>query len=262
MKKGEFEDCQKNGVKDIVEIKVGIDGLTIAQSKAGGSTKLTRKQVFQALAAQVPDKDGKLVANPYKKWSEIDPSLPDVKIEVLGPPPTSGTRDSFHELFLEHGALEFPSLKDLTTADSKAFDAVWKSIRKDGAYVEAGENDNVIVQKLEANKDAYGIFGYSFLEENTAKLKGVAIEGVEPEYDVISSGKYKGARPLFIYVKKQHVGVVPGIDKFVEEYVSEKAMSKDGYLARKGLVALPKEEADKVRETALGMKTLSADLVN
>lgn len=261
IKKGEFEDCQKNGVKDIVEIKVGIDGLTIAQSKNGPETKLTRQQVFQALAEQVPDKDGKLIPNPYKKWSEIDPSLPDVKIEVLGPPPTSGTRDSFHELFLEKGAEAYPSLKDLKKADSKAFDKVWKSIRKDGAYVEAGENDNVIVQKLEANKDAYGIFGYSFLEENTAKLKGVAIEGVEPEYDAISAGKYKGARPLFIYVKKQHVGVVPGIDKFVEEYVSEKAMSKDGYLARKGLIALPKEEADKVRAAAHELKTLSADSV-
>lgn len=258
MKKGEFEDCQKNGVTDIVEIKVGIDGLTIAQSKAGPAVKLSRKQVFQALAEQVPDKDGKLVANPNKNWSDIDASLPAIKIEVLGPPPTSGTRDSFHELFMEKGAEEFPSLKDLKKADSKAFDKVWKSIRKDGAYVEAGENDNVIVQKLEANKNAFGIFGYSFLEENTAKLKGVAIDGVEPEYDAISGGKYKGARPLFIYVKKQHVGVVPGIDKFVAEYVADKTMSADGYLARKGLVALPKTEAAKVREAALALKPMAA----
>ncbi len=258
IKKGEFDDCQKNGVKDIVEIKVGIDGLTLAQSKAASPLKLTRKQVFLALAEQVPDKDGKLVANPNKTWADVDPALPAVKIEVLGPPPTSGTRDSFHELFLEKGAEEFPSLKDLKKADSKAFDKVWKSIRKDGAYVEAGENDNVIVQKLEANKAAVGIFGYSFLEENTSKLQGVAIEGVVPEYDAISSGKYKGARPLFIYVKKQHVGVIPGLDKFVAEYVSDKALSKDGYLARKGLVALPKAEAAKTRENALAMKTLAA----
>ncbi len=258
IKKGEFEDCQKNGVKDIVEIRVGIDGLTIAQSKAGPAIKLTRKQVFQALAEQVPDKDGKLVANPYKTWSDVDASLPAIKIEVLGPPPTSGTRDSFHELFMEKGAEEFASLKDLKKADSKAFDKVWKSIRKDGAYVEAGENDNVIVQKLEANKNAFGIFGYSFLEENTAKLKGVAIEGVEPEGEAISSGKYKGARPLFVYIKKQHVGVIPGLDKFVAEYVSDKAMSKDGYLARKGLVPLPKAEAGKVAEAAKAMKVLDA----
>lgn len=258
IKKGEFEMCEKNGVKEIVEIKVGIDGLTIAQSKAGPKTSLTRKQVFQALAEKVPDKDGKLVDNPYKNWSDIDASLPNIKIEVLGPPPTSGTRDSFHELFMEKGAEEFATLKDLKKSDAKAFDNVWKSIRKDGAYVEAGENDNVIVQKLEANKNAFGIFGYSFLEENTAKLKGVAIEGVEPEYDAISAGKYKGARPLFIYVKKQHVGVVPGIDKFVAEYVADKAMSKDGYLARKGLVALPGEEAKKVRDAAIAMKSLAA----
>jgi len=261
IKKGEFDDCQKNGVKDIVEIKVGIDGLTLAASKAGAAIALTRKQIFQALAEMVPDKDGKLVANPYKNWSDIDAALPATKIEVLGPPPTSGTRDSFHELFMEKGAEAFDSLKALKTSDSKAFDKVWKSIRKDGAYVEAGENDNVIVQKLEANKNAYGIFGYSFLEENLSKLKGVGIEGVVPDYDVISSGKYKGARPLFIYVKKQHVGVIPGMDKFVAEYVSDKAMSKDGYLARKGLVALPKEEATKVAASAKGMTALTAEAV-
>lgn len=255
MKKGEFDDCQKNGVKDIVEIKVGIDGLTIAQSKAGPNMKLTMEQVYLALAEQVPGKDGKLVANPYKNWSDIDKSLPNVKIEVLGPPPTSGTRDSFHELFMEVGAKGIPAMKKL---DKKAFDKAWKSIRKDGAYVEAGENDNVIVQKLVANKNAFGIFGYSFLEENTAKLKGVPINGVEPEYDVISSGKYKGARPLFFYVKKQHVGVVPGIEKFVAEYVSDKAMSKDGYLARKGLVALPQAEAAKVKASAQAMKPITA----
>ena len=257
MKKGEFDDCQKNGVKDIVEIKVGIDGLTIAQSKAGPASKLTMEQVFLALAAQVPDKDGKLIPNPNKTWSDVDKALPNIKIEVLGPPPTSGTRDSFHELFMEIGAKKIAALKDLQK-DSKAFDKVWKSMRKDGAFVEAGENDNVIVQKLEANKNAFGIFGYSFLEENTAKLKGVAIDGVEPDYDAISSGKYKGARPLFVYVKKQHVGVVPGIDKFVAEYVSPKALSKDGYLARKGLVALPKGELDKVMTDAKGMKVLAA----
>jgi phosphate transport system substrate-binding protein len=258
MKKSEFEDCQKNGVKDIVEIKVGIDGITIAQSKAGPTMKLSMEQVFLALAEQVPDKDGKLVPNPNKNWSDIDKALPAIKIEVLGPPPTSGTRDSFHELFMEVGAKKIASLAALQKADAKAFDKVWKSIRKDGAYVEAGENDNVIVQKLEANKNAFGIFGYSFLEENTAKLKGVSVDGVEPEYDAISSGKYKGARPLFVYVKKQHVGVVPGIDKFVAEYVSPKALSKDGYLARKGLVALPKAELDKVMADAKGMKVLAA----
>jgi phosphate transport system substrate-binding protein len=256
--KGEFADCQKNGVTDIVEIKVGVDGLSIAQSKAGQTLKLTMAQVFLALAGQVPDKDGKLVANPYKNWSDIDPSLPNLKIEVLGPPPTSGTRDSFHELFMEVGAQSIPVLAELRKTDRKAFDNLWKTIRQDGAYVEAGENDNVIVQKLEANKNAFGIFGYSFLEENSAKLKGVPINGVEPTDTNISSGKYTGARPLFIYAKKQHVGVVPGIDKFVAEYVSDRAMSRDGYLARKGLVAMPKEEAGKVAADAKSLKVLTA----
>ncbi len=263
MKKAEFELCQKGGVKDIVEIKVGIDGLTIAQSKEGGAIKLTRKQVFQALAEQVPDKDGKLVTNPYKNWSEIDPSLPNVKIEVLGPPPTSGTRDSFHELFMEKGAEEFDSLKAMKKADeekkTKDFEKVWKSVRKDGAYVEAGENDNVIVQKLDGNKNAFGIFGFSFLEENAAKLKGVSIDGVDPTYENISAGKYKGARDLYVYVKKQHVGVIPGLEKFVAEYVSAKASGEDGYLAQKGLVPLPKAVMEKVASAANAMEVMKGD---
>jgi len=258
IKKGEFEDCQKNGVKDVVELKVGIDGLVLAQSKAGSGMSLTMAQIFLALAEQVPGPDGKLIANPNKTWSDVDKSLPNIKIEVLGPPPTSGTRDSFHELFLEVGAKSLPALKDMQKADAKGFEKLWKSIRKDGAYVEAGENDNVIVQKLESNKNTVGIFGYSFLEENLAKLRGVTIDGVEPDYDTSSSGKYKGARPLFVYVKKQHVGVIPGMEKFVTEYVSAKAMSKDGYLARRGLVALPKAEADRVAAVAKEMKPLVA----
>ncbi len=258
IKKGEFEDCQKNGVTDIVEIKVGIDGLVLAQSKGGTPLKLTLEQVFLALAEQVPGADGKLVANPHKNWSDIDKSLPNVKIEVLGPPPTSGTRDSFHELYMEVGAKKIAALKDMQKADAKGFEKLWKSLRKDGAFVEAGENDNVIVQKLEANKNAVGIFGYSFLEENASKLRGASINGVEPDYDTISGGKFPGARPLFFYVKKQHVGVIPGIAEFAAEYVSDKAMSKDGYLARKGLVALPKAEAEKVAAAVKAMKPLTA----
>jgi phosphate transport system substrate-binding protein len=261
IKKAEFETCAKNGVKEIVELNIGFDGLTLAQSKDGGDVKLSLKQVFLALAAKVPNDKGELVDNPYKKWSEIDKSLPDVKIEVLGPPPTSGTRDSLHELFLEKGALTFDSLKALKEKDSKAFDAVWKSVRKDGAYVEAGENDNVIVQKLEANKDAFGVFGYSFLEENKAKLKGVALDGNAPTYDTISTGKYVGARRIYIYFKKAHVGVIPGLDKFIEEYVSDKALGEDGYLAGKGLVTLPPAELGKARETIKAMSALSADVL-
>jgi phosphate transport system substrate-binding protein len=250
MKKSEFEDCQKNGVKDIVEITVGFDGISVAQSKDGSPIKLTLGQLLLAIAKEVPGPDGKLVANPYKNWSDIDKSLPNTKIEVLGPPPTSGTRDALHELLLEPGAESIPALAAIKKADRKAFDKVWKSLREDGAYVEAGENDNLIVQKLVANKNAFGIFGYSFLEENANKLRGVPLNGVDPTYENIASGKYKGSRLLYVYLKKQHVGVVPGLDKFAAEYVSPKAIGEDGYLAKKGLVTLPKAEADQVRKSS------------
>ncbi|MBA4130906.1 MAG: phosphate ABC transporter substrate-binding protein [Hyphomicrobium sp.] len=261
IKKSEFELCDKNGVKDIIELTVGYDGLTIAQSKDGPQVALTRKQVFQALAEKVPNDKGELVDNPYKNWSDIDPSLPNIKIEVLGPPPTSGTRDSFHELFMEKGAEGFDSLKAMKAdkATEKDFEKIWKSIRKDGAYVEAGENDNVIVQKLEGNKNAFGIFGFSFLEENADKLKGVAIEGADPTFDNISGGKYKGARPLFVYFKKAHIGVIPGLDKFIAEYTSEKALGTEGYLTEKGLVALPKDAFEKSAKAANEGVTLKAD---
>ncbi|MGB8313121.1 MAG: PstS family phosphate ABC transporter substrate-binding protein [Aestuariivirga sp.] len=259
IKKSEFEDCAKNGVTDIVEVKIGFDGLTLAASKDAPAMKLTKQQIFMALAKQVPDKDGKLVDNPYKLWSDIDASLPKEKIEVLGPPPTSGTRDSFMELALEAGAGKFKSLEDLKKSDAKAYEAVWKSIREDGAFVEAGENDNLIVQKLQANPAALGIFGYSFLEENASSIKGTEIDGIAPTYDTIASGDYKMARPLFIYVKKQHVGVVPGIAEFVAEYVSDKALGADGYLADKGLITLPGADAEKSRAVATAMDVIKID---
>jgi phosphate transport system substrate-binding protein len=259
IKKSEFEDCAKNGVTDIVEIKVGFDGLTIAASKDAPAMKLTKQQVFMALAKQVPDADGKLIDNPYKMWSDIDVSLPKEKIEVLGPPPTSGTRDSFMELAMEVGAAKFKSLEALKKSDAKAFEAVWKSIREDGAYVEAGENDNLIVQKLQANPAALGIFGFSFLEENASSIKGLEIDGVAPAYETVASGDYKMARPLYVYAKKQHVGVVPGIAEFVAEYVSDKALGVDGYLADKGLITLPEADAEKSRAMATAMDVLKID---
>jgi phosphate transport system substrate-binding protein len=259
IKKGEFADCQKNGVKDIIEIAVGFDGISVAQSKEGQPIKLTLAQLFLALAKEVPGPDGKLIPNPNRNWSDTDKSLPNTKIEVLGPPPTSGTRDALHELLLEPGAEAIPALAALKKSDAKAFERAWKSLREDGAYVEAGENDNLIVQKLLANKSSFGIFGFSFLEENTAKLRGAPLNGIDPTYDNIASGKYKGSRLLYVYVKKQHVGVIPGIDKFVAEYVSPKAIGEDGYLSKKGLVALPKAEADKVRNSVREMKPLTAE---
>lgn len=259
IKKSEFETCAKNGVTDIVEITVGFDGLTVAHSKAAQPVALTRTQLFMALAKEVPGADGKLVANPYKMWNEIDPALPAKKIEVLGPPPTSGTRDSFHELVMEKGAEGVEALKALKEADAKAFEKVWKSMREDGAYVEAGENDNVIVQKLEANPDAFGVFGYSFLEENVAKLQGVAVEGVAPTFETIADGSYKASRKLYVYIKKAHVGVIPGLDKFAMEYVSDAALGEDGYLAAKGLVTLPADQRKAVVEAVTAMTAMKGD---
>jgi phosphate transport system substrate-binding protein len=244
MKRAEFELCAKNGVTDIVEFKLGYDGLVLSTSKEGPDASFTRKQLFLALAKQVPDKDGKMIANPYKMWSDIDAALPAEKIEVLGPPPTSGTRDSFTELFLKKGAEEFPALLELGTTDVPAFEAIWKTIREDGAYVEAGENDNLIIKKLEGNPKAFGVFGYSFLEENAEKIKAAAIDGDKPNYKDIANGNYKGSRLLYIYMKKDHLGLVPGMIEFVTEFTSSQAIGEDGYLLDKGLVALKTCDAE------------------
>ena len=259
IKKSEFDDCAKNGVTEIIEIKVGFDGLSVAQSNKGKPFDLNKQQLFMALAKVVPDKDGNLVANPNKMWSDIDANLPATKIEVLGPPPTSGTRDSFAELAMATGAETIPVLKALKEKDSKAFDAVWKAMREDGAYVEAGENDNLIVQKLEANPDAVGVFGYSFLEQNSKALKDIKIDGVGATYETIADGTYKMSRPLFIYAKKQHIDVIPGMKEFIAEYTSSKALGEDGYLAAKGIITLPADQAKMSIEAAKSLAVITAD---
>ena len=258
MNANEFQTCRTNGVTDIIEIKIGFDGLTISENKRGASFPLTRKQVYLALAKQIPDPANPtaLIANPFKTWKDVDPGLPAIKIEVLGPPPTSGTRDSFHELYMEAGCRSYPWINALRAMDEKRFKRVCHTVREDGAYVEAGENDNLIVQKLEANPNAVGIFGFSFLEENLDKLKGLKIEGVEPTFETIASGRFPAARPLFIYVKKAHIGVIPGIKEFMAEYVSEKALGEEGYLSERGLVALPKADLAKVRVEVKALKPL------
>ena len=259
IKKSEFEDCQKNGVTEIVEIKIGFDGLSIAQSNKAKPFDLTKQQMFLALAKQIPDASGMMIDNPNKMWSDIDAALPNTKIEVLGPPPTSGTRDSFAELVMDKGAEAIPALKALKEKDAKAFEAVWKAMREDGAYVEAGENDNLIVQKLESNPDAVGIFGYSFLEQNSKSLNDIKIEGVGASYETIADGSYKVSRPLFIYAKKQHVSIIPGMKEFVAEFVSDKALGEDGYLADKGIVTLPGNEAEKSQADAAAFTVITVD---
>jgi phosphate transport system substrate-binding protein len=255
IKASEFEKCSANGVT-ITEVKIGFDGIVLANAKSAPQLSLTKQQIFLALAKEVPQ-DGKMVPNPYTNWNQIDPSLPDAKIEVLGPPPTSGTRDAFVELAMEGGAKTFESLKALRKSDKKAFKAIAHAIREDGHYVEAGENDNLIVQKLEANPKAVGIFGFSFLDQNADKIKGANVDGVSPEFEAIAAGDYGISRSLFFYVKQEHVDAVPGISAFVDEFTSERAWGDDGYLAVKGLIPLPQAERDAIRASAMGMSPLS-----
>jgi phosphate transport system substrate-binding protein len=242
IKSSEVEMCAKNGVDKITEVKIGYDGIVVANSKKHAPYSLTLKQVFQALAKEIPSDDGKLVANPYTKWSEIDPSLPAEKIEVLGPPPTSGTRDAFVELAMEAGCKSWGWVKDLKKADKNRYKSICHSIREDGAYVEAGENDNLIVQKLDANPSALGIFGFSFLDQNMDRLQGSVIEGVKPTFENIAEQKYPVSRPLFFYVKNAHAGVIPGIKEYVAEFTSDRAWGEEGYLSDVGLIPLPDAE--------------------
>ena len=258
IKASELADCRKNGVNDVVEIKIGFDGIVLANAKKSPVYKFTRKDIYLALARQVPDPaaPNKLIANPYKTWKDVNPALPAVRIEVLGPPPTSGTRDSFVEQVLEPGCNAIAWLKSLKDVDEKRHKQVCTTIREDGAFIEAGENDNLIVQKLVANPSAIGVFGYSFLEENLNALHGSLVEGVAPDFDTIASGEYPVSRAMYVYVKKAHVGVIPGIKEFIVEYTSEKAFGEEGYLADKGLVPAPRAEREKVRRDATALVTL------
>jgi phosphate transport system substrate-binding protein len=259
IKGSEFDNCQASGVKEIVEVKIGYDGIAIANSKAAPHLDLTPKDIFLALAKDVPDPKGgdNLVANPYKTWKEVNDSLPDAKIEVLGPPPTSGTRDAFVELAMEAGCDSIDSIKALKKTDKDKHKAVCHGVREDGAYIEAGENDNLIVQKLEANPNALGIFGFSFLDQNADKIQGSKVNGVEPTFETISSGDYPVSRSLFFYVKKAHVGTIPGIEEYVTEFTSDKAWGPEGYLADKGLIPLPDDMRAKVAKSAQGMEPMS-----
>jgi phosphate transport system substrate-binding protein len=255
MKKSEYDQCQANGVKEIVEVKIGYDGIVIANSKKASPLKLTRKDIFLALAKNVPDPSGaeKLVPNPYNTWKDVNNSLPAVKIEVLGPPPTSGTRDAFVELVMEEAAKGFPFIKAM---DKNDFKAAAHTVREDGAYVEAGENDNLIVQKLNANPDALGIFGFSFLDQNTDTIQGSFVDGVQPTFDAIADGSYPVSRPLFFYVKKAHVGVIPGIQEYLTEFTAEKTWGPDGYLSEKGLIPMPDKERKQYQSDVKALKPL------
>lgn len=260
IKASEVARCHKNGVKRITEVKFGYDGIVLANSKKSGRMTVKLRHLYLALAKQVPagGKDGgKLIANPYKTWNEIDPSLPNRKIEVLGPPPTSGTRDAFNELAIEGGCKTFKSLKAIKKVNKKRYKAICRGIREDGAYIEAGENDNLIVQKLDANPAAFGVFGFSFLDQNADRIQGSVIGGVAPTFENISAQAYPVSRPLYFYVKAAHVGKIPGIREYVTAFTSDKAWGPDGYLADRGLIPMPDAERTATANSARAMANLS-----
>ncbi len=244
IKKSEVEKCVRNGVTDITEVKIGFDGIVLANSLKVPRTSFSLRHIFLGLAKQVPANEtgATLQPNPYEKWSDIDSTLPKIKIKVLGPPPTSGSRDAFAELALEGGCKTFSDLKAMKNSDKNTYKVVCHSIREDGAYVEAGENDNLIIRKLEADTNAFGVFGFSFLDQNQDKVQGSLVNDVSPEFENIADGKYPVARSLYFYVKNAHMDIIPGIEAFVSEFTSDNAMGKDGYLIDKGLIPLGEDE--------------------
>ena len=252
IKKNEFNQCKENGI-DVVEIKVGYDGIVVANSKKAELLNLTKRQIFLALAKQVPEgnkEGGSLVDNPNKKWSDIDPNLPNKKIEVLGPPPTSGTRDAFNELAIEGGCKTFPKLKAIKKQDKKKYKAICRAVREDGAFIEAGENDNLIVQKLVENENAFGVFGFSFLIENEDKIQGSTVDCMAPTMETIADKSYGVSRPLYFYVKLAHVDVIPGIREFLAEYTSEDSWGPGGYLEERGMIPMPENEREFFKKNA------------
>ena len=245
IKKSELKKCKKAGITPI-EVKVGYDGIVVANNKSADKLLLTRDQLYRATAREVVV-DGKFVINPYKKWSDIDSSLPDSNIEVLGPPPTSGTRDAYVEL-VQHKACKKLGIK------KKGPDGYKKrcsAVREDGGYIEAGENDNLIIQKLGADKRRFGIFGFSFLDENTDKVQGVTIDGVYPKFEDIASGEYPVSRPLFFYVKKEHLEDVRGLREYVKFFINKRMIGEEGVTVEKGLIPLPEDEYKSMTERVL-----------
>lgn len=237
IKRSEYETCQKNGVKQIVEIQVGIDGIAFGESSKGAGMKLTPADVYKAIAAKPFGQP-----NRYSSWKQINPGLPDMPIMVYGPPSTSGTRDALVELILTPGCKADPAMAALEKSDPDRFKSICTQVREDGGYVDAGENDNLIVQKISQNPKAIGIFGFSFLEENPDSLKGIPMSGVIPTYQTISDFSYPGARPLYIYVKKSHLGPIKGLTAYVQEW--PKVWGPNGVLQKKGMVIAPQDVRD------------------
>ena len=257
IKQSEVDLCASNGVNDIVEMKIGFDGIVLANSRTAEPVELTLSDVYLALAKDVPTEDGTgFRPNPYTNWSEINPALPDLEIEVLGPPPTSGTRDAFVELAMEGGCKMFPMVAALKDSDKDAYKARCHALREDGFFKEAGEQDNLIIQKLNSNPDAFGIFGYSFLDQNRDTIQAASINGQAPTFDAIAAGDYPVARSLYVYIKGEHADMAPGLAEFANEFVSDRAAGEEGYLSDKGLIPLPAADRATVAADVAAMRPM------
>jgi len=247
IKASEVENCARHGVADIVEVKIGYDGIVVANSTTANQISVSRQDLFLALAKEIPgNKEGELIENPNRTWADVNSDLPATRIEVLGPPPTSGTRDAFVELAMEGGCKTIPWIAALKKSDKNRYKSICHTIREDGAFVEAGENDNLIVQKLAANPSAFGIFGFSFLDQNADKVHAAFVDGSEPTFDAIADGSYPVSRPLYFYVKKAHVDFIPGLRGFLKEFTSNRAWGDEGYLSDRGLIPMPVEERNEM----------------
>jgi len=261
MKDKEFETCLKNGVKDITEMVVGYDGIAIAQSKDAKPLNLTREEMMLAVAAEVPSKDGShLVANPYHYWNEINAKLPHRKITIYGPPTSSGTRDAFEDMILKHLTKHMDVYTKLYHADEKKNKKYKKyhEIRQDGVYVPSGENDNLIVQKLTKDTEALGIFGYSYLAENSDRIGAATVEGVAPAPETVQDGSYPLSRSLYFYIKHSHIKQVPGMMEYANMFMGEQMIGDSGECIDIGLISLPKAQRDAYRANLKSLKKLTA----
>ena len=260
MKASEYERCQENGVREITEVRFGFDGIVMGSAgELNQDMELSLTQLWLGLAAEVPADEScsSFVPNPNERWSDIDASLPNERIEVFGPPPTSGTRDAFVELAMHAGARGIECLETLHDEDEDRFEGIAGRIREDGMWIDAGENDNAIVQTLVNTPTAFGIFGYSFLDQNSDRISGVAIDGVAPEFDAIADGSYPVSRSLFFYVKNQHAAIVPGLVEYIEEFTSDDAWGDFGYLTDRGLIPLPEGARMDLRERAMNLEAMT-----
>lgn len=257
MKASEFDLCQQNGVTDIVEIKIGFDGIVIATARSGNSFNFELNDLYEGLAKEVPGANGQFVANPNTTWNQVNGALPNQRIQVYGPPPTSGTRDAFLELGMTPGAKLVPAAAAVEAADADRFEALAHTLREDGVWIDSGENDNAIVQTLTRTPGSLGVFGFSFLEQNLDTVKAETIDGVAPTADTIADGSYHLARSLYIYVKKQHIGVIPGLQQFVQEFMSDGSAGRGGYLQDRGLVPLPADQLTAERAKVQAMTAMT-----